>query len=329
MAKIKRPRHGSLQFWPRVKSKRPYAKVKSWVKSKNTNLLGFAGYKAGMTHVVVKDTRPNSITKGETIVWPVTVVECPSIKIFSLRFYKKTPYGLRVVSEVIINKQDKDLSRKLKLSAKQDFDTKLKEISGKLNQFDDLRINVYTQPRKTGIGKKKPEVFEMGVGGLTIKEKFDYILNLLNKEIKVGDVIKSGNKVDVHAVTRGKGFQGVIKKFSVKLMDHKAEKKRRTAIWGPSVPAKIIWGMNMPSRMGYNLRTEYNKDIVFVGDKPEKVNPKGGFMHYGIVKNDYVLIKGSVPGPVKRLITFTEPIRGTKGFGQNIEVQYVSQESKQ
>ncbi len=329
MAKIRRPRHGSLQFWPRRKSKRPYAKIKSWAHSKNVNLLGFAGYKAGMTHVVIKDNRPNSITKGETIVMPVTVVECPSLKILSIRFYKNSPYGMKVSSEVVNNKVDRELHRKLILSEKQNFETKLKEISNKLDQFDDLKVVVYTQPRKSGLGKKTPEVFELGIGGNSVKEKFDFVSGLLNKEIKVSEVVKPGIKVDVHAVTKGKGFQGPVKRFHIQLMSHKAEKKRRTAPWGPSVPSRIPWGMIMPGRMGFNLRTEYNKDVLFVGDKPEKVNPKGGFMHYGLVKADYVLIKGSVPGHVNRLITFTEPIRGTRGLGQTFEVQYISQESKQ
>ncbi len=329
MAKIRRPRHGSLQFWPRKRAKKETARISAWPSSKNVNLLGFAGYKAGMTHIMIKDNRSNSPTKGDQIVWPVTVIECPALKVFSLKFYKNSPYGLKVLAEVLNSKLDKDLARKVKLSDKKDFDVKLKEISSKLDQYDDLRVCVYTQPKKTGIGKKKPELFELAIGGNSIKDKFDFASGLLNKEIKVSDVLKSGNKVDVHAVSRGKGFQGVVKRFGVHLMGHKTEKKRRTNIYGPTIPSKILWGMIMPGRMGYHLRTEYNKDLVSVGDKPEKVNPKGGFMHYGLVKNDYVLIKGSVPGHVRRLITLIEPIRGTRGIGQGIELQYVSQESKQ
>ena len=97
---------------------------------------------------------------------------------------------------------------------------------------------------------------------------------------------------------------------------------------GPERPGRVHWGMIMPGRMGFNQRTEYNKNLVLIGDKPEKVNPKGGFPHYGIIKNDYILVKGSIPGPVKRLIRLVEPIRGQKPLG-NIEVQTVSQESKQ
>jgi len=97
---------------------------------------------------------------------------------------------------------------------------------------------------------------------------------------------------------------------------------------GPERPGRIHWGMLMPGRMGYNLRTEYNKQLVLISDKPEKINPKGGFMHYGLVKNDYILVKGSIAGPAKRLIRIQEPIRGQKPIG-NIEVVSVSQESKQ
>ncbi len=328
MANIKRPRHGSLQFWPRKKAKRPYAKIKSWAKTKNVNLLGFPGYKAGMTHVVLKDSRTNSQTKGENIVWPVTVIECPYIKIFSIRFYKKTPYGLKVVYEILNSKLDKELDRKVNVSKKQNFDAKVKEVGSKLEQFDDLRVCVYTQPKKIDL-KKSPEIFEMGIGGNNTKEKFDYAMNLLDKEIKVNDILKAGNKIDVHAVTKGKGFQGAVKRFHVQLLSHKAEKKRRTNVFGPGVPAKIHWGMIMPGRMGFNLRTEYNKDVLLVSDKPENVNPKGGFLHYGLVKGDFVLIKGSVPGHVKRLITMTNPIRGIKGFGQQVEIQNINKESKQ
>lgn len=329
MANIRRPRHGSLQFWPRKTAKRPYARIKSWVKSKNVSLLGFPGYKAGMTHVVLKDTRSSSQTKNESIVWPATIIECPSIKVFSIRFYKKSAYGFKVVAEIFNPKVDKELNRKLILNKKQKFEDKLKEISSKLSDFNDLRINVYTQPKKTSIGKKKPEVFELGIGGNSLKEKFDYVMNIFDKEIRVSDVLKAGNKIDVHAVTKGKGFQGAVKRFGVQLLSHKAEKKRRTNVFGPGVPAKVHWGMIMPGRMGFNLRTEYNKDVLYLSDKPEQVNPKGGFLHYGFVKNDFVLVKGSVPGHVKRLITMTEPIRGTRGFGQHVEVQYISKESKQ
>lgn len=328
MANIRRPRHGSLQFWPRAKAKKQTPIVKSWPTSKNIVLLGFVGYKAGMTHAYLKDSRANSLTKGDFVSWPVTVLECPPIRILSIRVYEHGYTGLQVSKEIFNPKITKDVQKAIKFTKKHDFEAQIKELEAKLPQVAEIRVNVYTQPSKTGIGKKTPEIFEMAIGGSDLKAKLDYVKTLLDKDIRAQDIFKAGIKVDVHSVSQGKGFQGTVKRFGVQLRSHKSEKKRRSNIMGPERPGRIHWGMLMPGRMGYNTRTEYNKSLIFIGDKPEKVNPKGGFPHYGVVKNDYLLIKGSVPGPAKRLVRVVEPIRGQKPLG-NIEVQSVSQESKQ
>ncbi|MFA4887524.1 MAG: 50S ribosomal protein L3 [Candidatus Nanoarchaeia archaeon] len=328
MANIRRPRKSSLQFWPRTRPKKETPVIKSWPTSKLVQPLGFAGYKAGMTHITLKDNRPTSPTKGDFISWPVTVVECPPIRILSLRVHVQDYNGPRVVKEIFNPKVTKELARTLKLTKKKDFETQLKELETMLPTVLDVKLEVYTQPSKTGIGKKNPEIFEMGLGGTDLKQKIDYFKNNLDKELRIQDFFKAGTRIDVHSVSKGKGFQGTVKRFGVALRSHKSEKKRRGNIMGPERPGRVHWGMLMPGRMGYNLRTEYNKTLVLISDKPEKINPKGGFMHYGLVKNDYVLIKGSVAGPAKRLIRIQEPIRGQKPVG-NIEVVSVSQESKQ
>lgn len=317
-----------MQFWPRARAKKETAVVKSWASSKNVNLLGFAGYKAGMTHVMLKDTRQNSNTKNDVIRWPVTVVECPTMKVLSIKFYSNSPNGLQLISEVFNPKLDKELARTISLPSNYNYNEKLKKAESKLDVVVDVTVNVYTQPKKTGFGKKKPEVMEVEIGGNDIKAKLDFAKGLLDKEIKVSDIIKQGSYIDVHSVSKGKGFQGVVKRFGTALRHHKSEKGQRRMIYGPLRPARITWGMHMPGKMGYHTRTEYNKGVVIVSDKPEKVNPKGGFLHYGNVKNDFVLIHGSVPGAVKRIIRLTEPIRGAKQIG-NIDVQFISQESKQ
>ena len=72
--------------------------------------MGFIGYKAGMTHAMVVDNRPTSKTKGKEIFCPLTIVEVPAIKIYSVRFYKTTPptNNIKLISEVINKKLDKD-----------------------------------------------------------------------------------------------------------------------------------------------------------------------------------------------------------------------------
>jgi len=111
MAKIHQPRHGSMQYWPRVKAKRQYANVRSWTSTSKDPLLGFMGYKVGMTHVMGIDTRKTSITKGEEIFVPVTVIECPPLKIAGIRLYKQAYKGKQTATELLF-KVDKDLLRK-------------------------------------------------------------------------------------------------------------------------------------------------------------------------------------------------------------------------
>ncbi len=327
MANIHRPRKGSLQYWPRVRPKKETPVVKAWPTLKNISLLGFAGYKAGMTHLQLKDNRPNSCTKGDIVSWPVTILECPPLRVVSLRAYQQEATTLKLVQEAFNPRLSKELQRHLSLK-RHNYEQHLKAIQELLPTLTDIRINVATQPIKTGLSKKQPAIFELGLGGTDIKAKLEYTLTLLDKDIHLSDVFKAGTRVDVHSVSKGKGFQGTVKRFGVSLRSHKSEKKRRGNIMGPERPGRVHWGMLMPGRLGYNTRTEYNKHLVFIHDQPEKINPKGGFLHYGLVKNEYAVIKGSVPGPAKRLIRINEPIRGQRQLG-NLELVSISTASKQ
>ena len=66
--------------------------------------------------------------------------------------------------------------------------------------------------------------------------------------------------------------------------------------------------------MGYHQRVDYNKKIMMIGTDLETINPKSGHHKYGIVKNSYVLIKGSIPGAKKRLIRFNKAIRPNEKY---------------
>jgi large subunit ribosomal protein L3 len=64
---------------------------------------------------------------------------------------------------------------------------------------------------------------------------------------------------------------------------------------------------------GFHQRTEYNKRILLISnterDEQNSVTPNGGFKHFGLVKGDYIVVKGSIPGVPKRLIKMRQPIR--------------------
>ncbi|MCH8286150.1 50S ribosomal protein L3, partial [candidate division KSB1 bacterium] len=84
----KSPRKGSLQFWPRKRAKKFLPRVNWSAINSGKNLKGFICYKSGMVSISVRDNTGNSMTKGKIIALPCTILECPSMKIFSIRFYK-------------------------------------------------------------------------------------------------------------------------------------------------------------------------------------------------------------------------------------------------
>ncbi|MBD3303516.1 50S ribosomal protein L3 [Candidatus Woesearchaeota archaeon] len=319
------PRKGSMQFWPRKKAGSESVRVRSWTKSKEAKPLGFPGYKAGMTHVLITDNRANSITKGENIMFPVTVIECPPIKLIGFTLYKKDAYGLHASSQIFADKLDKELAKKFPLPKK----AKKKAGDVKIKEYADLMLLIQTQPKLTGIGKKKPEVFELGIGS-DLNAKFDFAKNNLGKEIKVEDVLSEGALLDSHAVTRGKGLQGPVKRFGVAIRQHKSEKtKRGPGSLGPW-HGLINWRVSHAGQTGYHQRVDYNKWLLKIGNKPEEINPKGGFIRYGNVKNNYVLVKGSVQGPAKRMIKLVQAVRPDPRIPKEAPaVSYVSLEAKQ
>jgi len=299
-----------MQFWPRTQAERIYPAVKSWDFAQDHKILAFAGYKVGMTHLVYTDSYKFSQTKGQDIAIPITILECPPIKVMSVKFYTKDAYGLHSAGQLNTLKQDKELARKLTVAKKAPKDAK--DFERKIADYADIRLIVHTQPSLTQIGQKRPEVFEIGLGG-TVQEKFAFALDKLGKEISLKDVFKDGEMIDVHGVTKGKGLQGPVKRFGVSIRQHKAEKtKRGPATLGPWNPHNGNFRVPHQGQMGYHTRTEINKWIVKIGNKGEDVNHKGGNDHYGTVKNDYVFIKGSVAGPAKRLLVLTAASRPNK-----------------
>ncbi len=334
MSKRHHPKRGSMGYSPRKRARREVPNIKSWPNDNGDapKLQGFAGYKAGMTHAFVEDYRPTSTTTGKEIQIPVTIVETPPMNIVAIRLYERTSYGLKTMTEVWNNKLDKELSRRLPLPKKYDNKKPLKNLEKLEKDIDEVRVLASTQPKLvTGVPKKKPELMELRVGGGTIKERLDYAKSILGNDLKITDFIKEGDMVDVIAVTKGKGFQGSVKRWGVKLLTHKNSKHRRmTGTLGPWHPNYVMSEVPQAGQMGYHQRTEYNKRILKIGEKGDEITPDGGFLKYGIVRNNYVVIHGSIPGPTKRLISLRDPIR-RRGVAveQAPEITYISTESKQ
>jgi len=292
-----------LQFWPRKRASKFLPRVNWDAISSEKNLKGFICYKAGMASAYVKDETPNSMTKGKKISVPVTILECPPIRIFSVRLYKDG----KVVKEILAENPDKELKRKIRLPK-----TKTEKIDDiKLEGgFDDIRVLCYSQVKKTEI-KKTPDLSEMGLSG-TLKEKFDFVKENLGKEISVLNVFERGDLADLRGLTKGKGFAGPVKRFGITLKQHKSEKgRRRPGSLGPWHPARVTFRVPMAGQLGMFTRIVYNNKIIDMG-KSENINWLRNISNFGNVKTDYLIIAGSVQGPAKRQLLITSPLRKTK-----------------
>lgn len=296
----KSPRKGSLQFWPRKRASKFLPSVNWSAISSEKGFKGFICYKAGMASAHVKDSTPNSMTFGKNIFVPITILECPPMKILSIRFYKNG----KVAKEILNKNLDKELKRKIKLPKKEA--KKLEEV--KVEDYEDVRIIVYSHVKKTGL-KKKPDLSEIGLSG-TIDEKFSFIKENLEKEIFVSDVFEKGALVDLRGLTKGKGFSGPVKRFGIKLKQKKSEKgQRRPGSLGPWHPARVTFRAPQAGQLGMFTRIIYNNKIIDLGKSEGKFK---SLKNFGYVKTDYVIVQGSVQGPAKRQLLMTRPLRQTK-----------------
>lgn len=328
--KINRPRRGSMGIYPRKRASDIVPRVRTWpeVNLGKPALLGFAAYKVGMIHAVVVDDRPTSPLYGKEVVKAATVLEAPPLYVWGFRLYTLDPTnGYRVsAAEVWSPELPAFLNRVLTLPEKVDLDKMLKKVEEVRDVAVDVRALVSTQPHLSGIGKKTPEILEIPIGGVpSVDERIKYAQSLLGKAVSPRDVFTPGQLVDVIAVTKGKGYQGVIKRFGVKILPrwHKHRKgHRRTGTIGPQAPS-IMFTQPRPGQMGFHQRTEYNKRILKIGENGAEITPKSGFLHYGVVKGPYILIQGSVPGARKRLVVLRYPVRPPKKAPPAAEPQVV------
>jgi large subunit ribosomal protein L3 len=296
----KSPRKGSLQYWPR-KRVRKFLPSTNWDMINSTKpLKGFICYKAGMVSVAVSDNTPDSMTKGKKIVVPATILECPQMKILSIRFYK---HG-KVATEVLAENLEKELKRKLKLPKE------IKKLDSiKTEEYDDLRVIVYSLVRKTNL-KKTPDIIEIGLNG-SYEEKINYVKENLGKELSVENVFEKGELVDLRGLTKGKGTQGPVKRFGINLKVRKSEKgRRRPGSLGPWHPARVIFRVPMAGQLGTFTRVIYNNKILDLGKSSDR--ELKNIKNYGDVKTDYILVYGSIQGPAKRQLVATHAFRETR-----------------
>jgi large subunit ribosomal protein L3 len=328
--KYSAPRRGSLAYLPKGRASHWTPRIRFWPKYDGPpRLLGFAGFKAGVTHVTIVDNRQGSLTFGKELTFPSTVVETPPLFVNGLRFYENWNGGVRSMGEVWAPEQQKDLARAIRPPEKFDSGAGWEKFESFKGRLIELRAIVSSQPKLAKIGKKEPDILELKIDGGTIQDRVDFGKKVLGKEVRISEVFKEGGEVDVIGITKGKGIQGPMKRWGIKKLKHKSRKTvRGVGSIGPWHPHFVMYSVPRPGQMGFNQRTEYNKQILRIGDDGNQVSPKGGYLHYGMIKTDYALLRGTIPGPAKRLVALRHPARGS-AEGEPPRIELVSLDSKQ
>lgn len=327
------PRHGSLAYLPRKRARYSKGRVRNWLFYEgDPHFLGFAAFKAGMTHIAYINNFPNSPYKGHELIGTATILDAPPITLFGIKAYKNTEYGLKALGQVFAGNLDRTLERKISVPKEYNQDKMLKKLQSKLDGGCEIRGLFHSNPKAASVSRKKPDIFEIPVsGGTDALDRFKFTKKQIGNEIRVFDIFKEGSIIDAIGVTKGKGFQGPIKRFGIRILPKKTRgTKRGVGCIGPWHPARVMYTVPRPGQMGYHQRVEYHKLILKIGEKGEDVTPKGGFLNYGPVRGDYVLMLGSIPGPKKRLIQLRKTIRPLKHEVESApEITYLSNLSQQ
>ncbi|MFC7167720.1 50S ribosomal protein L3 [Halospeciosus flavus] len=335
MPQPNRPRKGSLGFGPRKRATSEVPRFNSWPEDDGQPALqGFAGYKAGMSHVVMVNDEPNTPTEGMEETVPVTIVETPPMRAAAVRVYEDTPYGQKPITEVWGEDLSEELDRTLDVPSEPGSNRDELEEALENGDVADVRVITHTSPGDIkSVPKTKPDVMETRVGGGSVQDRADFALDLLDDGgvHEFGDVFRAGEFADVAGVTKGKGTQGPVKRWGVQKRKGKHKRqgwRRRIGNLGPWNPSRVRSTVPQQGQMGYHQRTELNKRILDFGEE-ENVNPDGGFVNYGEVSGPYTLVKGSLPGPDQRLLRFRPAVRPSESPRLDPEVRYVSTTSNQ
>merc|ERR1719230_607131 len=353
--KYEHPRCGSLAYLPKRRTRHHRGRVRHWPKDhkdKPVHLTAFMGFKAGMTHCVKYfERREGKKMIKKDIVHSLSVVETPPMKIIGLVGYTETPRGLRTFKTVWCNKLDNNVKRRFYKNwyASKKATTKghKRELAQMKKYCTTIRVIVATQVHLLKLQQRKAHIMEIQLNGGSVAQKIDWAVGKFEQEVCVNEVFDDNECIDTVGVTKGKGTQGVIKRFNVNRLPRKTHRGlRKVGCIGAWHPAAVKWTVGRRGQMGYHSRTELNKKIYRVGagevrgvkdnamtanDAVEKnITPMGGFPHYGEVNQDFLLIKGGVCGIRKRPIVIRKSIFPCvkKWMTEQVEVKFIDTSSK-
>jgi large subunit ribosomal protein L3e len=270
------------------------------------------------------------------------------------RFYKNWYRASKVEApnkEGVTQKQGRAFTRYAKESADHP-ERRQEQLKAIMENCTVIRALAHTQIKKIGLRQKKAHLAEIQVnGGKNIQDKVDFAYKLFEQQFPVSTVFSKNDMIDVIGVTKGKGFAGVISRWGVTRLPRKTHRGlRKVACIGAWGPHKVSFSVARAGQRGYHHRTQINQKVYRIGascrDKEGKVvefnaatandltqktiTPLGGFVHYGNVDEDFVMLKGGVVGPVKRVITLRKSLipQTSRKALENIDLKFIDTSSK-
>ncbi|KAL7642607.1 UNVERIFIED_CONTAM: hypothetical protein RMT77_007171 [Armadillidium vulgare] len=284
--KFSAPRHGSMGFYPKKRSKRFRPKVKAFPKDDKTkpiHLTSFLGFKAGMTHVVRVADKPGSKINKKEVVESVTIIECPPMVVVGLVGYISTPQGLRPYKTIFSEHLSEDCRRRF---YKNWYKSKKKAFTNASKKWQDkvgkklidkdiarikkyssvVRIIVHTQMKLLKMSSKKAHIMEVQLNGGNIPQKVDWAVSHFEKQVPISDVFAQDEMIDIIGVTKGHGYKGVTSRWHTKKLPRKTHKGlRKVACIGAWHPSRVQYTVARAGQKGYHHRTEMNKKVYRIG----------------------------------------------------------------
>jgi large subunit ribosomal protein L3e len=352
--KFSAPRHGNLQFRPKVRTRSIRPRIKAFPRDNNTlpcHLTAFLSYKVGMTHVIrAKEVKVKTKVMTKELLEAVTVLETPPMVIHGVVGYQKTVTGLKRTKVILAEHLSEGVLRRMftkkfvpglkHTDVRKSVGFSNEDVQELKKSSDIIRVLVHSQVSKIkSIGQKKAHVAEIQINGGSISDKVDFALQRFEQEITVNEVFAKNELIDTIGVTKGKGFQGVIKRWGVRQLPRKTNKgTRKVACIGAWHPSRVMYSVARAGQMGYHRRTQINCAVYGIGNGTQPVttdfdltvktiNPMGGFVRYGNVVNDYVMVKGPITGPSKRVVTLRKSLLNPKPE-INYSIKFVDTSSK-
>jgi large subunit ribosomal protein L3e len=348
---------------PKKRTKHHAGRIRSFPRddpSVAPHLTAFRGYKAGMTHVVRGVDRPGALMHKREVVDAVSIIETPPMVVVGVVGYVETPNGLRTLTTVFAEHLSEEFKRrcyknwyKSKKKAYTKYAKKYadgaKDIEHELERIKKfcsvVRVIAHTQVKKIGLRLKKAHIMEIQInGGADAAAKVDFAKSLFEKEVPIDSVFTKDEQIDVIGVTKGKGYEGVTTRWGVTRLPRKTHRGlRKVACIGSWHPARVATTVPRAGQNGYFHRTEMNKKVYRIGKKGDEascqtdadltkksITPMGGFVHYGQIRDDWIMLRGSVVGVKKRPLILRKAImlHTSRKHLETIDIKFIDTSSK-